>query len=46
MGVPQEGSGFTLQVLATRASWLWAFRFYPSRKCSLHIYFVITNFSR
>ena len=25
------GSGFSLQVLAIRASWLWAFRFNPSR---------------
>jgi hypothetical protein len=33
LGVPQaaQGSGYTLQVLAIRSSWLWAFRFYPSR---------------
>ena len=37
MGVPRRGgSGYPLQVLATRSSWLWAFRFYPSRKCSFH----------
>ena len=28
---PAGGSGFTFQVLATRASWLWAFHFNPSR---------------
>lgn len=33
LGVPQaaQGSGYPLLVLATRSSWLWAIRFYPSR---------------
>ena len=29
---PAGGSGFLFQVLATRASWLWAFHCNPSRK--------------
>jgi hypothetical protein len=38
------GSGFSLQVLAIRASWLWAFHFNPSRRLYISIRSVNSDF--
>jgi hypothetical protein len=38
------GSGFSLQVLAIRSSWLWAFHFNPSRRAYIIIRSVTSDF--